>query len=129
MSNNSEKAQIITHSTQKEHKATLKAYVTGFILSIVLTLVPYFLVSEHLLTGYTLITIIILLACGQLVVQMVYFLHMKEESKPRYNMVVLISFGSTIIIIVVASIWIMQHLNYNMSLMQMDRVMQRGEGF
>jgi cytochrome o ubiquinol oxidase operon protein cyoD len=115
----------------KHEKApgTLKAYVTGFILSLVLTLVPYFLVINHLLTGYTLVTVIIVIALVQLLVQLLFFLHMREESKPHMNLIIFISFVGIIVTVVVASIWIMQHLNYNMTLIQMDKVMKSGEGF
>lgn len=114
---------------QQEHPGNLKTYVTGFVLSIVLTLVPYFLVSNHILKGDLLVTVIIAFAFVQLIVQLVYFLHMREEAKPRLNLMIFISFLSIILIVVIASIWIMQHLNYNMNLMQMDKVMKSGEGF
>lgn len=112
-----------------ESKKTLKSYVTGFVLSIVLTLIPYFLVTNHLLNPVLLVTTIIIFAFLQLLTQMIFFLHMKQESKPRLNLIIFISFFSIILIVVVASIWIMQHLNYNMSLMQLNTVMQYGEGF
>jgi cytochrome o ubiquinol oxidase operon protein cyoD len=115
--------------SKEQQQKLLKSYVTGFLFSIVLTLVPYFLVSNHLLTGDVLVTFLIIFAFLQLIVQMLYFLHIKEESKPRLNLFLFLSFLSIIIIVVVASIWIMQHLNYNMSLMNMDRVMKQGEGF
>lgn len=108
---------------------TVKPYVVGFILSIILTLIPYILVMNHLLSGYVLVGTILLFAFIQLLVQMIFFLHMKQESKPRLNLLIFISFFSIILIVVVASIWIMQHLNYNMSLLRLNDVMQYGEGF
>jgi cytochrome o ubiquinol oxidase operon protein cyoD len=115
--------------SKEQQKKLLKSYVTGFIFSIVLTLVPYFLVSNRLLTGDILVAFLLIFAFLQLIVQMLYFLHIKEESKPRLNLFLFLSFLSIILIVVIASIWIMQHLNYNMSLMNMDRVMKQGEGF
>lgn len=110
-------------------QGTIKSYVTGFILSIVLTLIPYFLVANHLLSGNVLVTVIIIFAFIQLLVQMLFFLHMRRESTPRWKLAFFISFFSIIVIVVIASIWIMQHLNYNMSLMQFNTLMQSGEGF
>src|SRR5579864_8251487 len=98
-----------------EKKGTLKNYIIGFVLSIILTLVPYFFVMEHALTGYILITVIVVFAFIQLLVQLLFFLHMRQESKPRLNLVIFISFFGIILVVVIASIWIMQHLNYNMS--------------
>src|ERR1700733_3242301 len=112
-----------------ERKKTLKSYVTGFILSILLTLVPYFLVTRHLLSPIILVGTILIFAFIQLTVQLLFFLHMRQESKPRLNLVIFISFFGIILIVVVASIWIMQHLNYQMSLMRLNTVMQDGEGF
>jgi cytochrome o ubiquinol oxidase operon protein cyoD len=122
-------SNIKLNQKQVEHPGTLKAYVTGFILSVVLTLIPYFLVTNHLLTGFVIVAVIIGFAFVQLVVQLLFFLHMREESKPRLNLLIFISFASIIIIVVVASIWIMQHLNYNMSLLRLTTEMKYGEGF
>jgi cytochrome o ubiquinol oxidase operon protein cyoD len=113
----------------KDAKGKLKSYITGFILSIILTLIPYFVVTNKLLSGAVLVSVLILFAIAQLFVQLIFFLHMKEESKPHLNLVVFISFVGIIIIVVVASIWIMENLNYNMTLIQLDKVMQQGEGF
>ena len=119
----------LTSISKTESRKTLKSYITGFILSIVLTLIPYFLVTNHLLDATVLVVIIVIFALIQLVVQMLFFLHMRQESKPRLNLIIFISFFGIILVVVVASIWIMQHLNYNMNLMQLNSVMQNGEGF
>jgi cytochrome o ubiquinol oxidase operon protein cyoD len=114
---------------KKQQSKLLKSYSTGFIFSIVLTLIPYFLVSNHIVNGGLLVAILLIFAFLQLIVQLFFFLHMKEESKPRLNLFLFLSFLGVIIVVVLASVWIMQHLNYNMSLIQMDRVMKEGEGF
>lgn len=116
-------------STDNDRSKTQTSYVTGFILSILLTLIPYFLVMTHLLSGYPLVAVILIIAMGQLAVQLLFFLHMREESKPRLNLLVFLSFIGIICIVIVASLWIMQHLNYSMNLMQMNNIMQYGEGF
>ena len=119
----------------KYHKGLLKSYIIGFILSVVLTLCAYYPVllhvnSHHVMFSHELLTWVILtLAFIQLIIQLLFFLHLGQESKPRWKLVVLISFFGIVLIIVVASIWIMQHLNYNMSLIRLNTVMQNGEGF
>jgi cytochrome o ubiquinol oxidase operon protein cyoD len=117
------------NSTKTESKKTLHSYITGFILSIILTLVPYILVMDHLLTPVILVGVILVFAFIQLAVQLLFFLHMRQESKPRLNLIIFILFFGTILVVVVASVWIMQHLNYNMSLIQLNNVMNEGEGF
>ena len=121
-------SEIIAISST-ERKKTLQSYVTGFILSILLTIVPYFLVTNHLLNPEILVGVILIFAFIQLIVQLLFFLHMRQESKPRLNLIIFISFFGIILIVVVASIWIMQHLNYSMNLLQLNTVMQQGEGF
>jgi cytochrome o ubiquinol oxidase operon protein cyoD len=110
------------------NNATLKSYVIGFILSIVLTLAAYFLVANHLLIGGGLYAAIFGLALIQLIVQLVFFLHMAQESKPRWNLMIFLSFISIIAIVVIASLWIISHLNYNMSPTQIDNYTFEQEG-
>jgi cytochrome o ubiquinol oxidase operon protein cyoD len=110
------------------HNATLKSYITGFILSVVLTLVAYFLVVNHMLTGTILIAAILGLAMVQLVVQLLFFLHMGQEKNPRWNLMFFVSFLSIIFIVVVASLWIIAHLNYNMSPDQINKRTMQEEG-
>lgn len=112
-----------------EKQPTLKTYVMGFILSIIFTLVPYFVIVNHMFTSNILLTIILFFAMVQMLVQLLFFLHLGRETKPRWKLAVLISFVSLILMIVIASIWIMQHLNYSMSLLQLDNLMNYGEGF
>ena len=119
----------------KYHKGLLKSYIIGFILSVALTLLAYYPVwlhvtSYHMMFSHELITwFVVILAFIQLIVQLLFFLHLGQESKPRWKLAVLISFLGIVLIVVVASIWIMQHLNYNMNLIQLNKVMKYGEGF
>jgi cytochrome o ubiquinol oxidase operon protein cyoD len=119
----------------ENHEGLLKSYITGFILSIVLTLVAFSIVMlrvnlhDMALTVGIITTVILILAFIQLIIQLVFFLHLIQEPKPRWKLYVFISFIGIILIVVTASIWIMQHLNYNMSLVQFNNLMQYGEGF
>ena len=112
----------------------LRLYISGFILSIVLTLAAFFIVNIHVTTHHFelshefIITTILCLAVAQLFVQLYFFLHMGQEKKPRWNLAVFISFISVILIIVIASIWIMYHLNYNMNPIQMQNYLIQQEG-
>ena len=99
---------------------TFKSYVIGFVSSVVLTLLAYFLVDLHVRSSHewishpVLIFVIIGLALVQLLIQLIFFLHLGQESKPRWNLFVFLSTFSIILILVVGSLWIMNHLNYNM---------------
>ncbi|MBI2030864.1 cytochrome o ubiquinol oxidase subunit IV [Candidatus Kaiserbacteria bacterium] len=102
---------------------SLALYVTGFAISIVLTLIAYFLVVQYTSSGgavlsqSTLIFAIVALAIMQLIVQLVFFLHLGRDSKPHWNTIVFAYAALLIVAIVVGSLWVMYHLNYNMMLM------------
>lgn len=93
---------------------TVSSYIVGFILSILLTIVPYAIVTKHIFSTTTTFIAISILALLQLFVQLVYFLHLGKESKPKWNM---LAFAFTVIVVailVVGSLWIMYNLDYNM---------------
>ena len=102
-----------------------KSYITGFILSLALTLSAYFAVTHHV---SNILPIILALAVIQVAIQLIFFLHVWSETNPRWNLVFFISTLSIICILVVGSIWIMNHLNYNMTPSQMNDYMLKSEG-
>ena len=99
-------------------KPTIASYIVGFVVSVVLTLTAYFTTLDpaafHLGVG-SLVVVILSLAVVQLVVQLVFFLHLGKGSGSRWNVVILFSTIGIIFIIITGSLWIMSHLNYNMT--------------
>lgn len=96
-----------------EH-ATLKSYAIGFAASIALSIAAYGLVVGHAFTGTVLGAALLGLALAQLVVQMLFFLHLGAESGQRLNLVTFIVTVVLVLIVIAGSIWIMGHLNYAM---------------
>lgn len=98
------------------HKS-LTSRVIGFVASLILTLLAFFIVMRpeffHLSVHTTIIAIFII-GFIQFLVQSTCFLNIWSEKGPRWNLIIFISTMSMIIIIIVGSIWIMNHLNYNM---------------
>lgn len=100
---------------------TIGAYITGFVLSLILTLVAFGLTELHIssthimITHEVLIPVLLGLALTQMVVQMIFFLHLAHEDNPRWNLIFYIFTFGLVLLVVIASIWIMGHLNYNMS--------------
>jgi cytochrome o ubiquinol oxidase subunit IV len=91
-----------------------KSYAIGFVLSLVLTAVPFALVMTGALPRSTVLPGILVLAVLQILVHLVFFLHMNTRSEGGWNVLAL---GLTVlitVIVVVGSIWIMQHLDHNM---------------
>ena len=94
---------------------TFGGYVTGFILSVILTAIPFWLVMAHVITKSSTAAVIILaLAAVQIVVHMIYFLHMNAKSEGGWNMLALVFTIVLVVITLSGSIWIMYHLNSNM---------------
>ncbi|MGH7157522.1 MAG: cytochrome o ubiquinol oxidase subunit IV [Candidatus Saccharimonadales bacterium] len=93
---------------------TVATYVAGFVLSVALTLVAYALVvNQALASRNLLIGAIIGLAVVQFVVQMVFFLHLGRERRPRFNLVVFSFMLVVLFILVLGTLWIMSNLDYH----------------
>ncbi|BDH46826.1 cytochrome bo(3) ubiquinol oxidase subunit 4 [Salmonella enterica subsp. enterica serovar Choleraesuis] len=104
-----------TDSSGASH-GSVKTYMTGFILSIILTVIPFWMVMNGTASHGTLITVIVATAVIQILVHLVCFLHMNTSSEERWNLVAFIFTVLIIAIVVVGSIWIMWNLNQNMML-------------
>ena len=95
--------------------ATLKGYMTGFGLAAILTFIPFWLVMSGAFAKTGPADALILLLAGiQIVVHMVYFLHLNAKSEGGWNMLALVFTIVLVVITLSGSIWIMFHLNSNM---------------
>lgn len=99
------------HGDSHESHGSLKSYIIGFVLSIILTIIPLVAVLQHLVKGSAATVLLIATAILQFVVQLFFFMHLKEEKSPRWNMMVLILGIVIVVTIVLGSLWIM---NVNM---------------
>jgi len=113
---------------------SIASYTAGFILSLVLTITAYVMVSNysHGNSGANhkyLLSAIFALALIQLFVQLIFFLHLDRESKPRWNLMVASFAVTVVLILVLGSIWIMNNLNYHtQSPMTTDQSIIKDEG-
>jgi cytochrome o ubiquinol oxidase subunit IV len=95
--------------------ASLRDYVTGFVLSVLLTAIPFGLVMSGAVASAAVIAgIIVACAAVQVVVHMVYFLHMSPRSEGGWNLLALVFTGVLVIIVLAGSLWVMHHMNTNM---------------
>lgn len=94
----------------------MRGYLIGFIGSLILTLVAYFLVVEKAFDPWTLLYILSFLASLQALVQLVFFLHLGQEAKPYWNLLVFFFMAIILICVVFGSLWIMANLDYNMGM-------------
>jgi cytochrome o ubiquinol oxidase operon protein cyoD len=111
---------------------TLKTYVGGYLASIVLTVTAYLVVTHRLFSTMNgLIAAVIALALVQFLVQLILFLRLGRESKPRWKLLVFGFMVVVVAILVFGSLWIMSNLNYRMTPAQINNYMkqQSGGGF
>jgi cytochrome o ubiquinol oxidase operon protein cyoD len=104
----------VDHGDHMESHGSLKDYSIGFILSVILTAIPFWLVMTHQLPPGTTKAVIIGFAAVQLVVHMIYFLHMNSKSEGGWNMMAMILTVILLFIVMSGSIWVMYHMNANM---------------
>lgn len=107
----------------------LRLYIAGFIISLVLTILAFGLVWTNSLSSGVLLASVLALAFIQLVVQLFFFLHLGKEKKPRWQLLFFASTFGIVLIIVIASIIIVNNLNYNMTPQQINSYMNSQEGF
>lgn len=100
----------------------MKSYVLGFVFAVLLTLIAYFMVVNHALSGGALIGAIMGLAAVQLLVQLFFFLHFGQEKDSTWNQAIFYFMLLVLVIIVGGTLWIMYHLNYNMMTMSPDQM-------
>ncbi len=103
------------HHDDGHAHSTFSGYMLGFVLSVILTAIPFWLVMSGTLPSKQITALVIMaFAVVQIVVHMIYFLHMSPKSENGWSMMALIF---TIVMVVIAlsgSLWVMNHLNSNM---------------
>lgn len=102
------------HHTHADH-GSLKSYTTGFILAVILTAIPFWLVMGKVIDKSSTLGLVLLgFAAVQIVVHMIYFLHMNTKSEGGWSMLALIFTIMLVFIMLSGSLWVMYHLNHNM---------------
>ena len=95
--------------------STFKGYMTGFVLALILTAIPFWLVMGKVFDKTSVTAFVILgFAVVQIVVHMIYFLHLDAKSESGWNMLALIFALVLVVITLSGSMWVMYHMNHNM---------------
>ena len=102
------------HHGDDHDNGSFKSYMIGFLLSVVLTAIPFWLVMTEALAPQTTGLVITAFAVVQIIIHMVFFLHMNHKSEGGWNMLALIFTIVIVVIAVAGSVWVMYHLNVNM---------------
>ena len=104
-----------THSEHHEDHGTHRSYITGFVLSVILTAVPFGVVMTGGLASPLATALLVLgFAVVQILVHMVYFLHMTARSEAGWTLLSTLFTVIVVVIMLAGSIWVMYHMNTNM---------------
>ncbi|QCI19476.1 cytochrome o ubiquinol oxidase subunit IV [Buchnera aphidicola (Anoecia oenotherae)] len=114
---------IKKHSKEKNNfiKSNIYSYFFGFIFSVCLSFIPFFLIEKkiNVLNSKIYTNLIILLCCClQIFFQIYYFLHLKDSMGNFWNIVFLLFTFIIMLIIIIGSTWIMYNLHYNVMIHQ-----------
>ncbi len=106
-------AADVHHEIEMPH-ASMRDYVIGFVLSVILTAIPFWLVMTMPLSAGATGAIIMGFAVVQIVVHMVFFLHMTPKAEGGWSLTSLVFTIIVVVIMLAGSLWVMHHLNTNM---------------
>lgn len=103
------------HAHGGQEHGSLKGYAIGFVLSVILTAIPFWLVMGRVIQDSSVTAFVILgFAVLQIVVHMVCFLHMNTRAEGGWSLLALIFTIVLVLIVLTGSIWVMFHLDHNM---------------
>jgi len=104
-----------THSIHEEEShGTVRSYLIGFVLAVVLTAASFWVVLHGGFSRETALAGLALLAVVQILVHLVYFLHMNTSSSQRWNVSAFAFTVLTLAIVVGGTLWIMHNVTMNM---------------
>jgi len=95
------------HSHDDAGHGSVKSYGIGFILSVILTLIPFGLVMYPTLPKSITLMIVVAFAVIQVLVHLVYFLHLDRSAAQRNNVIAFVFAAIVIVLLVGLSLWIM----------------------
>ena len=103
------------HHEADEPHSTFSGYLTGFVLSVILTAIPFWLVMTKVIADRnTAVLVLGGLAVIQILVHMVYFLHMNGKIEGGWTLLSSIFTVVFVAITIAGTLWVMFHMNTNM---------------
>jgi cytochrome o ubiquinol oxidase operon protein cyoD len=102
-----------THDQQNH--GSIKAYVTGLLLSVILTIIPFAMVMAGDFSDTFVIIAISVMAGIQVMLQLTLFMHLNLKTREGRDSGAFMFFTVVILTLVVGgSLWIMYHLHLNL---------------
>jgi len=94
------------HDSHGAGHGSLGSYAIGFVLSVILTAIPFYMVMSHGFSRHATLLTMVILGLVQVVVHLVCFLHMNMSSEGRWNVMAFIFSLVVILLLVGLSVWI-----------------------
>ncbi|WP_338726279.1 cytochrome o ubiquinol oxidase subunit IV [Shewanella baltica] len=91
--------------------ASIKSYLMGFVLSVVLTAIPFWAVMAHHFEKTTTLSLVLVMAIVQIVVHLKYFLHLDFSKEGKVNTFSFLFTALIIVMVVGLSVWIILEAN------------------
>jgi cytochrome o ubiquinol oxidase operon protein cyoD len=106
--------QSPVHSSAGTSHGSNRSYLIGFILSVVLTIIPFALVMYPSLPRNITAWLVVVIGAIQIFAHLKYFLHLDTAAEQRSNLIALIFSAVIILLLVGLSLWIMDSIHHNM---------------
>lgn len=98
----------------EEGHGSLAGYLGGFLLSVILTGTAFWLVLQGGLPSQTALVALAVLACVQIIVHLVFFLHMNRSSGGGWNLLAFSYTTLAAVFLVFGTMWVMHNVSMNM---------------
>ena len=83
------------------------SHIIGYLLSVLFTIAAFEMVIHHTMKFGLLLLVILILAVIQILVQLLFFMHVTERHGPRYHIIMFSMAMFFVFVFVGSSIWIM----------------------
>jgi cytochrome o ubiquinol oxidase operon protein cyoD len=114
--------RLVGQAPSEAHPPTLRSELRGYLIGLALaaglTAASFWALDEHVIYGPGIVMALIVFGLAQVGVHLVFFLHL-TTSPDNTNNALALAFGVLIVsLIFIGSIWVMMHMNQNMTPMR-----------
>jgi len=107
-------ARVTPGTENGQQHGSLKGYLIGYAAAAILTIGAFAATQSSELTPASIVAAITVLAIGQMLVHLIFFLHISTTPNQRTNILAFAVTMLIVLLIVGGSLWIMGHLHSNM---------------
>ena len=109
-----ESARVTPGTHDGQGHGSLRGYLVGYLVAVLLTIASFAAAETNALTPSSVTAAITVLAIAQMLVHLIFFLHISTSPHQRTNILAFAVTALVVSMIVAGSLWIMAHLDSNM---------------